>query len=287
MAGIAQRRDPATGPALERWSVVQGPDERLVHGGQDGPHMRVPSLEGAQRVAHLATIGPRLAGPRVLLHHRDEVHQLPVADEVVHEVPAGTHPHLGGDLQVEMAQPVRRDQPAVGDAAGEPRPVLAGQQAADGGVDAVGADHHINPRPGAVRELDLDVVPVVGQAGQAVPEMDPPGRDGVGQRGQQVGPVHLVVREAERRLQRLRSPASPSRCRTREAFGLTCTPAPISPRAAACSCTRTSKPARSSDNAALRPPRPAPTPVGPVRLDLRTAGRTGHRAACERKRGRA
>jgi hypothetical protein len=119
VAGIAEQRHPARRPALHRGAVVKRPDERFVDGAQDGAHLGVPTVVGGERVGDVALIGPRLSGPGVLLEDRDEVDQLPVSDEVVHEVPAGAQPDLRGHLQLQVGQPVGRDQPPVRDTPGE------------------------------------------------------------------------------------------------------------------------------------------------------------------------
>jgi hypothetical protein len=63
---------------------------------------------------------------------------------------------------------------------------------------------------------------------------------------------------ASRRRRRGRRP-DPAGARSARRWGFSCTPAPASRSAEACSNTRTSKPARSNDSAAVRPPMPAPT----------------------------
>ena len=77
--------------------------------------------KAASASADLGSIRPRLPRPGVLLDQRDEVDELPAADEVVDEMPARAHPYLRRRLELEVAQPLGRHQPAVGDAAGEPR----------------------------------------------------------------------------------------------------------------------------------------------------------------------
>ncbi len=151
----------------------------------------------------VASIGPRLAGPGVLLDDRDEVDEAPSADEVVHEVLTRPHPHLGRHLQPQFSQPLLGDQAPVGDTTGEARLVGAEQRSAHGGVDAISADQRVGLDHGAVGEPRLDPVATIGHVDQAVTEMNALGRNGCGQRRQQVGPVHLVVRKPERRLQRL------------------------------------------------------------------------------------
>jgi hypothetical protein len=58
----------------------------------------------------------------------------------------------------------------------------------------------------------------------------------------------------------------PSRYSTRVAFGLSCTPAPISLSACACSSTVTSNPFFNSASAAVNPPIPAPAMMIFIRL---------------------
>ena len=116
----------------------------------------------------------------------------------------GAHPELGGHLQLQVGQPVGRDQPAVGDTTGEVRLLGAEQQVADGRVDAVGAHQQLELDVGAVAEPGLDVVAAVGQIGELVAEMDPVGGQRVGQGGEQVGTVDLVLGVAEGGLQRCR-----------------------------------------------------------------------------------
>ena len=90
--------------------------------------VRVPAVERRERVGDLAAIGPRLAGPRVLVDDRDEVHERLATDEVMDEVPARPHPDLRGHLEPEVPQTIGRHQPAVGGAAREARPLRAPQR---------------------------------------------------------------------------------------------------------------------------------------------------------------
>ena len=164
VASVAEERHSSGRPALEWDAIEQRPDERLVDGTEDRADLRVPALEGGERVRHLAPIGPGLAGPRVLLDDRDEVDQARTADEVVHEVPTGTHPYLRGHVEPEVAQSLGRHEPAVGDAAREARALGAEQDAAHDGVDAVGADQDVEFATDTALELRLDAIPMIGQA---------------------------------------------------------------------------------------------------------------------------
>ena len=63
-------------------------------------------------------------------------------------------------------------------------------------VDAVSTRQHLGLGVGAVGEARLDVVAAVDQADELVVEMDTVLGQGVGQGGQQVGAMDLVLREA-------------------------------------------------------------------------------------------
>src|SRR2546430_12864583 len=104
----------------------------------------MPALERGGRGGVGRAIGPVLAVPRVVLGPADEVQQSPARDEVVHEVPAGTDPRLGADLQPEVGDALDRYQATIGDAAREARRLLAEQRGAHRGVDAVRADQQID-----------------------------------------------------------------------------------------------------------------------------------------------
>jgi hypothetical protein len=78
----------------------------------------------------------------------------------------------------------------------------AEQRMANDRVDAVSAHQHLGLGVGAVGEARLDVVAAVDQADELVVEMDTVLGQGVGQGGQQVGAMDLVLGEAEGGLQR-------------------------------------------------------------------------------------
>ena len=96
-----------------------------------------------------------------------------------------------------MAQALGGHQPAVGGAAGEDGVLRPEQHLADGRVDAVGADEEVDLDRRAVLEARLDAVAVVGERGEPVADVQALGRERADERAQQVGAVHLVVREAE------------------------------------------------------------------------------------------
>jgi hypothetical protein len=77
------------------------------------------------------------------------------------------------------------------------------QHAPHSRLDPVRAHQHVDPGTRAVIEPGLDPVAVIGQAGEPVPQVHPLGGHRAGQRGQQIGTMHLVVRKAEGGLQTL------------------------------------------------------------------------------------
>ena len=79
------------------------------------------------------------------------------------EMPARPHPDLRLDRELEIGHPLGGDQAAVGDAAGEARALLAGEESLNGRVDPVRADEHIDLDRRAVLELERDAVAVVDE----------------------------------------------------------------------------------------------------------------------------
>ncbi len=65
------------------------------------------------------------------------------------------------------------------------------------GVDAVGPDQEVDLDGRAVGEARLHALAVIVQPHEQVPDVKALGRQRAGERAQQVGAVHLVVREAE------------------------------------------------------------------------------------------
>ena len=159
----------------------------------------MPARVERGEIAQIARLGPGFLDPDVLLDQADEIEQPAGGDRVVHEVPARTHPVGGRDLDVEMRDPLDRDQAAIGDAAGEARPLLAEQRMADHRMDAVGADQHVGLDRDAVLEARLDVVAAIGEADAAMREMHALLRQRLGQHGVEIAAVEHVGRRAEQR----------------------------------------------------------------------------------------
>ena len=96
-----------------------------------------------------------------------------------------------------MLQALDRNQAAIGDASGEARALRPEQRGTHRGMDAVCADQDVGLRLGAVGEAQLDTVAVIGEAGEAMPEVDAVLRQRARQRKEQVGAMEMVVGRAE------------------------------------------------------------------------------------------
>jgi hypothetical protein len=121
----------------------------------------------------------------------------------VHEVPAGAEPDLAARLHVEMGQARCGNQAPVRDAAGEPRVLRTEEQAADGGVDAVGTDQYIDINCRPIGECQVYAVAAVLEIDEPVAQVQPLRGQRVRQRGQQIRSMQVKVREAVRLLHRL------------------------------------------------------------------------------------
>ena len=99
-----------------------------------------------------------------------------------------------------MRQAIRRDQAAIGDAAGEARPFRTEQGVAHGRVNAVGADHSVGRDRRAILEMGFDSVTAIDEMGEALPQMHPIRRHSIRQGAVQVAAMERVVGRAERGL---------------------------------------------------------------------------------------
>ncbi len=156
----------------------------------------MPALERGERPGDRRAVGPVLTVPGVVLGPADKVQEAPARDRVVDEMAAGPDPRLVAQFEPEVGDALDWHQPAIGDAAGKARRLLAEQLGAHRRVDAVGADQHIAGDPRAVVEPCLDFRALVGEADQPVAEMHPLGRKARGDHRQQIGAVNGDVRRA-------------------------------------------------------------------------------------------
>ena len=102
-----------------------------------------------------------------------------------------------------MPEPIHRDEPTIGDAAGEARLLRTEQLSTHRRMDAVGADEHAGGHPRAVGEPQLEAIAAVGEAGEAMAEVQTLEGQGGGQRPEQVCAMEMVVGRAEGGLHRL------------------------------------------------------------------------------------
>src|SRR5262245_4861215 len=150
----------------------------------------------ATRILGTAAVGPGLPFPARLLAHRDEVEQFSARNEVVDEVPAGSHPIGRVAAHPEMRNPLCRRQTAIGDIAGETRALLAEENAADRRVNPVGADEDVALDVRSVLECGADAAVSLGRAYATPPRLQHARRERAAQHGQQVGAMDMVVRRA-------------------------------------------------------------------------------------------
>ena len=90
----------------------------------------------------------------------------------MHQMAARPEPGLVAALEAEIGDALGRHQPAIGDAAGKFRILGAEQQRPHSRMDTVGADQDVGGDALAVGEFDLDRIAALGNAKQAMAEMD-------------------------------------------------------------------------------------------------------------------
>ena len=134
--------------------------------------LRVPALERGERALDRGAVGPVFAAPFVVLGPADKVQQLAARHEVMHEMAARPDPGLTTELELEIGEALDRDEPAIGDAAGEFRRLLPKQDCAHRRMNAVGADQHVGVDAHAVIEPRLDMAALVAEPEEAMTEMD-------------------------------------------------------------------------------------------------------------------
>src|SRR5262249_10650313 len=196
MARVTEQGRAADGPPWQRLAIEQSPDETRLGGADDPPDLWMLALERGERAGDGGAIGPVLPVPDVVLGPADEVQQARTRDEVLHEVPAGADPRLRADLEPEVGDALDRHQAAIGHAAGEARRLLTEERSAYGRMDAVGADQDVAGNSGVVLEPGLDAVALVGEADNAVAQMDASCRKPGGDDREQVRTVNGEMRRA-------------------------------------------------------------------------------------------
>ena len=139
MRGVAEQRDAALGPVLDRRAVAQHPHLPGVDLLQQRAHRLALVLEALVQLGRIAVGVPALL-VAVGVEHHDEVEQLAAAERVVHQVGLLAAPadHLG---QAVLRGPFRgRQHRAIGDVAGHDRLAVADDLLAHRGPQSVAAD---------------------------------------------------------------------------------------------------------------------------------------------------
>ena len=177
-------------------AVEQRPDKAGFSRGDNSPDLRMPAFEGRERAVGRGAVRPILAVPAVMLGPADKIEEPPARDEVVHEMRAWPDPGLRAKLEAEIGDALHGHQPAIGDTAGKAQRLLTEQGRAHRRVDAVSADQHIGSDARPILEPRRDAVASIGEANEAVAEMDGLGREARGDGRQQIGAVDRDVRRA-------------------------------------------------------------------------------------------
>lgn len=195
---VTEQGQPPRGPHVQRRAVVQRPLQGRLHGAHHVRDQTVPAAEHLAQRLRIAGDRPGLARGLRHRHRRREAQVLPRRDRVAHEVPARAEPEAHQRRAGRVRQPVHRHQAPVDAEPGELR-LVAPERLADGGVDAVGADHQLRPADGPVLEGQPDAVsrPVrLPRLAEAFAQLEAALVDEREEGVVQMRPVHRVVRSA-------------------------------------------------------------------------------------------
>ncbi|MNN22515.1 hypothetical protein D3C81_1358740 [compost metagenome] len=196
MAGIAQQRDRAGRPLRQRVAHVQRGNQHLVAGIEQCARLWMEAGIRAAQVFHAARRGPRLVPPCFLCHRGKDKDVAAAVEREGDDLCGGIRaPPLGEGVQVRYAgQLFGGHHSAVCHHAGEDRAFLAEQGGAHRGVDAVGADQHVDTLFRAVGKAQRGAGGVRDDCHRLVIQAHVRcGHRGL-QRGHQVGPVHGELR---------------------------------------------------------------------------------------------
>jgi hypothetical protein len=107
-------------------------------------------------------------------------------------------PDLGGDFETELGEPIARHPATISDTSSEVRLVRAEQDLTYRRLDIIGPHQRVNTDACAALALGFDIIPVIDQRGDTVPDVKALRSHGARQRVQQVGAMQQVVRKPER-----------------------------------------------------------------------------------------
>ena len=127
----------------------------------------------------------------------------PAADVVLDDAPVGSHPDAGDPAEIEMGEPLRRDEPAPGDIAGVAGQLLPEQLPSHRRMDPVRANEDIAGRMRAVGERDGDAMCVLLETVDARVQAEAVVAEAAKQHVEQIGAVCVIVRRTEMRLRPL------------------------------------------------------------------------------------
>ena len=137
--GIAQQRDTAVDPALDRIAVAQYPELPVLAMAND----ILRTLVDMRETLHHFVVGHRLAGDRlgrVVVAGDDEVEHFPARQRIMHEMAFRAGPQRGRVPAQVLRHLLGRDHRTIGRMAGNPRRAVADDLLADVRPQPVGAD---------------------------------------------------------------------------------------------------------------------------------------------------
>jgi len=196
MRGVAEQRDPAGGPAVDRVAVIHAGDEGALALFEHGAGARLGVVERTQHLGDVAAFGPGFALHLMGRHRGQHAVELPGPHPVSNERAAGAEPVIAALGQSEALEPLCRDQRPPHQDVGEVLFLDASQMLAHHRMDAVAADQHVAAYCFAGLQADLDAVLVLGHLGAARAETFGRGRDRIEQDLDQVGAMDIVHRGA-------------------------------------------------------------------------------------------
>ena len=215
MRGVAQQRHAAPGPLRNRIAVVDAPFVDVLDVAEHVEQRFVPALVGREQLLLRARRRPGFLDPLIGDVAGEDVEHRAVADRIADHVAVRSDPAEVLAVRKLDRQPrpdpgrhaLHRHHAAPAHQLGEARIVGAEQLRADGGADAVGADHRVGLDLAAVGKARHRAVLGRGRADAIGVEMDRSVRQRVPQQLMQVRAVQrrigcavfLLRRRPERR----------------------------------------------------------------------------------------
>src|SRR5262245_13815567 len=203
MSGIAQENRPPHAPVRQRLAIVQ----RLAknpRGRRDDCSDRVaPAGVFCQRILDAPFSQPRLARRLFRAADADPVERASGRNIVLDDAPVGPHPDAGHPAQIEMRNPLRRDEPTPGDIAGVAGQLPPEDLRSHRRMDSVRTDEDVAGNSSAISERDGDTVCVLREPVDMRVQAETRVAEAPQEHIEQISAVGVIVRRTEMRLRSL------------------------------------------------------------------------------------